>query len=83
MESRLLLKTLFLYVERELYVSRKKLSIKLERDKVKYCVFCDIVKNSLKKYFFTYFLLNKKVKNYTSYYAYVKYDIIHEVCIFV
>ena len=61
MESRLLLKTLFLYVERELYVSRKKLSIKLERDKVKYCVFCDIVKNSEK-----YFL---RVQNITNVYT--------------
>ena len=66
MESRLLLKTLFLYVERELYVSRKKLSIKLERDKVKYCVFCDIVKNSEK-----YFLREYKILR----------TYIHDVCI--
>ena len=59
MESRLLLKTLFL--EENFYVSRKKLCIKLERDKVKYCVFCDIVKNSEK-----YFLREYKIlRTYT------------------
>ena len=59
MESRLLLKTLFL--EENFYFSRKKLRIKLERDKVKYCVFCDIVKNSEK-----YFL---RVQNITNVYT--------------
>ena len=61
MESRLLLKTLFL--EENFYFSRKKLCIKLERDKVKYCVFCDIVKNS-EKYF-----LRVRVQNITNVYT--------------
>ena len=64
MESRLLLKTLFL--EENFYVSRKEASYKMrERDKVKYCVFCDIVKNSEK-----YFLRGTKY-----------YERIHDVCI--
>ena len=59
MESRLLLKTLFL--EENFYVSRKKLRIKLERDKVKYCVFCDIVKNSEKYFLRVQNILRKRI----------------------
>ena len=60
MESRLLLKTLFLEKRTFTFLS-KKLRIKLERDKVKYCVFCDIVKNSEKYFLRVQNILRKRI----------------------